>query len=65
MDAASLIAEVGAFDARIQPRDKTNRPSILAPVEILPALAVWLRDTPRLGFNMLCAHTAIDWQAEN
>lgn len=65
MDAETLIAEVRAFDARITPREKTNRPAVLVPAEILPTLARWLRDTPRLGFNMLCDHTAIDWQAES
>jgi NADH-quinone oxidoreductase subunit C len=65
MDATSLITTVGAFDSRIQPREKTNRPAVQVPAEILPALARWLRDEPGLRFTMLSDHSAIDWQAEN
>lgn len=64
MDATSLITTVGSFDPRIQPRDKTNRPAVQVPAELLPAFARWLRDDPRLRFAMLCDHSAIDWQAE-
>jgi NADH-quinone oxidoreductase subunit C len=65
MNAESLIAKVLTFHPGIKPRDKVNRPAVLVPVEIMPALAAWLRDEPELSFSMLCDHTAVDWVAEN
>lgn len=65
MNTESLIAKVMAFDARITPREKANRPAVLVPAEIVPALAAWLRDDASLSFNMLCDHTAVDLMAEN
>lgn len=65
MDTASLIALAAGFDPRIQPREKAGAAAITAPVDRLLELTRWLRDDPRLSFDMLCDHTAIDWQAEN
>lgn len=65
MNNESLIAKIVTFDARITPRNNVNRPAVVVPAEILPSLALWLRDEPDLSFGMLCDHTAIDWVAEN
>jgi NADH-quinone oxidoreductase subunit C len=65
MDAASLLAAVLALDADVRPKEKADRPAVTVPRAKLSRLMLRLRNHPQLAFDMLCAHTAVDWPAEN
>ncbi len=65
MDAPNLIAAVQALQPDATVREKTDRPTLIVPAEGLVALATRLRDDPALKFELLEAHTAIDWIEED
>ncbi|MCM2277689.1 MAG: NADH-quinone oxidoreductase subunit C [Oligoflexia bacterium] len=65
MEANELISTVQSLEPAATLRDKVDRPAMSVPKESVPALMRRLRDEPALSFDMLCAHTAIDWHNEN
>ena len=64
MDGEALIEAVIAMEPSAAKREKTDRPAVCVPPDKLAALALALRDTPAMAFDMLLDHTAIDWLAE-
>ncbi len=65
MDAENLLAAVLALEAKARPREKCDRPAVAVPREALLGLMEKLRKESSLAFDLLSAHTAIDWIAEN
>ena len=64
MDSQSLLAAVLAAESSAKPREKTDRPAVEVPAEVLVKLMTKLRDDASFSFDMLCDHTAIDWLAQ-
>lgn len=64
MEASELLASVLALDSSIVSREKSDRPSVSVPVEVFPRLMSALKGDSHFSFDMLCAHTAIDWPAQ-
>ena len=65
MDASSLLAAVTALEQGVRAREKADRPAVTAPAASLGRLMRSLRNDPRFAFDMLCAHTAVDWPGAN
>lgn len=65
MNPESLLAAVNAIEPGAGKREKCDRAAINVPIEALFKLMQRLRDDPLLAFDMLCAHTAIDYPSEN
>jgi NADH-quinone oxidoreductase subunit C len=63
MDSERLINNVKGLDARIAAREEFNRPAVDIPCDALVSVMQRLRDEAHLAFDMLCDHTAVDWQA--
>ncbi len=61
MDSAELQVVVGALHSSLTFREKSDRLSVVVPSDQLLSVAMKLRDSEPLSFDMLCAHTAIDW----
>lgn len=64
MDKEELSTAVLAVHTDIKIREKADRAAVNVPVERLLEVMGQLRDDPAFSFDMLCAHTAIDWPAE-
>ncbi len=64
METQVLSSAVLAIDSKAQLRDKTDRLTVTIPVEALFTFLSKLNTDSSLAFDMLCAHTAIDWIAE-
>ena len=65
MDAQALLEAVTAALPGARLRDKTNLPAVEVPLDKLEEAARRLRTDAVFSFDMLLAHTAVDWPAEN
>lgn len=65
MDAQALLEAIAGLEPEAQPRDKSNVPAVTVPVAKLPVLMRRLREEATYAFDLLLAHTAVDWAAEN
>ena len=65
MNPESLLAAVNAMEPGAQKREACDRAAVTVPTAALFKFMQRLRDDPQLAFDMLCAHTAIDYPAEN
>jgi NADH-quinone oxidoreductase subunit C len=61
MDGEALLQTVTGLGSGAERREKTNLPAVSVPLQALLALMGQLRDDPRLAFDLLLDHTAIDW----
>ncbi|MBK7961105.1 MAG: NADH-quinone oxidoreductase subunit C [Bdellovibrionales bacterium] len=64
MNRTELLSTVLSLSTEFSPREKTDRPAVLAPVQGLTDLMLKLRDHSELSFDMLTVATAIDWIKE-
>ena len=65
MAAEGLLERVHALDAAAkEARRPADRPAVEVPPASLPAFMEKLAHEPDLAFDMLCAHTAVDWLAD-
>ncbi len=60
MDAQELLALVTTMGAEAAPSGSSGQAAVRAPLEALPAFLRRLRDDPRLAFDLLLTHTAVD-----
>jgi len=65
MDSQALLQAITGANPAAQERPKTSLPAVRVPVGTLHAFMRFLRDDPRLSFDFLLDHTAIDWVADN
>lgn len=65
MGAEELLGVVAEVEPRAERREGANHPAVSIPSEGVPALMKTLRDHPKLAFDLLLTHTAIDWIDEN
>jgi NADH-quinone oxidoreductase subunit C len=64
MDGDALVQAVAGLAPGIEKREKINRAAVCVPVERLAAVAARLRDDPKLAFDLLLDHLAVDLAAE-
>ncbi len=61
MDNTELQTAVIALNPSFTSREKADRAAVVVPATALVSLMTTLRDDPSFLFDMLSAHTAIDW----
>jgi len=62
MEKPALIETITALADQARPMEEgVDRPAITVEPSGLPELARLLHDNEDLAFDMLCAHTAVDW----
>lgn len=65
MEAEDLFRLIQSVHASAVPSEKeSDRPTIEVPAKDLLALMTTLKNDARFSFNMLMAHTAVDWEKE-
>ena len=65
MTGEDLVSVIMSIEARAKPREKCAMPSAMIPVDALTGFMRSMHDDPRLSFDMLCTHTAVDWLGED
>lgn len=65
MNNEELEKYILSLDQELSPREKSDRVSIIVPDEKLLKIMNTLRHDGALLFDMLSAHTAIDWLKDN
>ena len=64
MEPSELQAAVVTLDPSHQVREKADRPAVAVTLECFLSTMKKLKEDPFFGFDMLCAHAAIDWPKE-
>ncbi len=65
MTTEELFQIISELEPSAKQSEKTSdRPTVETPAETLVSLMQKLKDDSRLSFNMLLAHTAVDWLEE-
>jgi NADH-quinone oxidoreductase subunit C len=65
MNDETLTLTIRQIEPEAKPREKSARLCLTIPAAAVGGFMRSLRGDPRLSFDMLCTHTAIDWVAEN
>lgn len=60
MNSQELTSAVLSLDPKMVALEKVDRPAVSVPVDALVKTMQALHDSPKLKFDMLCAHTAVD-----
>ncbi|MGK5082029.1 NADH-quinone oxidoreductase subunit C [Bdellovibrionota bacterium FG-1] len=64
MESAEFQTAILALNPDIKVREKADRVAVVLPLQQAHSIMQVLRTDPRFAFDMLCAHTAIDWPAQ-
>ena len=64
MDSAELQNAVLAISPQLKLREKADRPAVEVPPSGFLELMTTLSSDPKFSFDMLCAHSCIDWSAK-
>jgi NADH-quinone oxidoreductase subunit C len=64
MEVAGFLQAIQSLDPAAAVREKADRPAVVVGAAALESVMRLLSSDPSLAFDMLCAHTAIDWLAQ-